>query len=513
MARWWQVSDRSTISLGEIPDGDDIPRRKRSKRSSLSSSSSSKLKNINIDDLPDLVLVDILCRLPHNKFAFRCKCVSKRWCAIISDPLFIRHFLCLQSDKYMPIVSTLINYNIEMGLKERSKFTDPVAEISLQSLRSFLPTLSSKLTDLVIERPFEDILPDFGHEDLKAVVLETYNDLVLCCAGEYYQRDYYICNPYTQKWVALPPSPQCHKRVVALGFICDPPYYRYYGEEAEFHRKEATQQRNAAEYIYRHRVVRIPEFSLCQDYTFRYYVEIFSSETGEWRVSYVSFPKNFAFHRVNPSTGFAYKGMLFWLGRHRNKGGRAFLIGFDPFDTKNNNHETIDKKCFIEFDEQPAIEGLGEDVSEIECLGVCQGCLRMFNFELRTGSLLVWDFKLPEPADDQMLNGGSNCLILKHRVPMDARDKLYMDRIKLCALDPNNKDVLYFYRNTHVFVMCNIRTKTWSKIAKETWERSNAPFLPLILHPPWPTPVPTHFPVRGVPQRVGTCSTRHGECN
>ncbi|KAL6287652.1 hypothetical protein ACE6H2_012042 [Prunus campanulata] len=369
MARWWQVSDRSTISLGEIRDSDDIPRRKRSKRSS------SKLKNINIDDLPDLVLVDILCRLPCNKFAFRCKCVSKRWCAIISDPLFIRRFLCLQSDKHMPIVRTLINYNIKMALTAPSEFTDPVAERSLQSLRGFLPTLSSKLTDLVIERPLEDKLPVFGHEDLKAVVLETYNDLVLCCAGNYYQRDYFICNPYTQKWVALPPSPQCHKRVVALGFICDPPYYTYYGEEAQFHRKEATQQ---------------------------------------------------------------------------HKGGCAFLIGFDPFDTKKNNHETIDKKCFIEFDEQPAIEGLGGDVSEIECLGVCQGCLRMFNFELRTGSLLVWDFKLPEPADDQMVNGGSNCLILKHRVPMDPRNKLYMDRIKLYALDPNNKDILYFYQSRHI---------------------------------------------------------------
>ncbi|KAI5340678.1 hypothetical protein L3X38_019952 [Prunus dulcis] len=345
----------------------------------------------------------------------------------------------------MPIVRTLINYNIKMGLKERSKFTDPVAERSLQSLRSFLPTLSSKLTDLVIDRPSEDKLPVFGHEDLKAVVLETYNDLVLCCACKYYQRDYCICNLYTQKWVAHPPSPQCHKRVVALGFICDPPYYSYYGEEAEFHRKEATQQRNAAEYIYRHRVVRIPEFSHCQDHTFKYYVEIFSSETGE-------------------------------------------------------------------MESVPAIEGLDGDVSEIECLGVCQGCLRMFNFELRTGSLLVWDFKLPEPADDQMLNGGSNCLILKHRVPMDPRDKLYMDRIKLCVLDPNNKDILYFYRSTHIFVMCNIRTKTWSEIAKETWERSDAPLLPLILHPPWPTPVPTHFPVRRVPQRVGTCSTRHGQC-
>ncbi|ONI21566.1 hypothetical protein PRUPE_2G073200 [Prunus persica] len=56
----------------------------------------------------------------------------------------------------------------------------------------------------------------------------------------------------------------------------------------------------------------------------------------------------------------------------------------------------------------PAIEGLG-DVLEVECLGVCQGCLRMFNFELMTGTLLVWYFKLVEPAD-QMVNGG-NCLI------------------------------------------------------------------------------------------------------
>lgn len=193
----------------------------------------------------------------------------------------------------MPIVRTLINYNIKLGLKERSKFTDPVAEISLQSLRSFLPTLSSKLTDLVIDRPSEDKLPVFVHEDLKAVVLETYNDLVLCCAGKYYQRDYCICNPYTQKWVALPPSPQCHKIVVALGFICDPPYYSYYGEEAEFHRKEATQQRNAAEYIYRHRVVRIPEFSHCQDHTFKYYVEISSLPrlvNGECRMFHS--PKN-----------------------------------------------------------------------------------------------------------------------------------------------------------------------------------------------------------------------------
>lgn len=44
----------------------------------------------NIEDLPDFVLVEILCRLPpNNKFSFQCKCVSKRWCRI---PDFVNTF-------------------------------------------------------------------------------------------------------------------------------------------------------------------------------------------------------------------------------------------------------------------------------------------------------------------------------------------------------------------------------------------------------------------------------------
>ncbi|CAL9005507.1 unnamed protein product [Prunus brigantina] len=375
----------------------------------------------------------------------------------------------------------MINYNVD--LLKLPKFTDPVMERSLESLNSFLHTVSSKLTDLDIERQLKlekrlVFIPNV-YKDLKPGVVGTYDDLVLCCAAKYHQRDYYICNPYTQQWVALPPSPQCHKRLVAVGFIYD-------------HKKKATQQINnaAAEYIYRHRVVSILEFSHCQAYTFKYYMEIFSSETREWRASYISFPKKLAFHSVNPSIGFAHKGMLFlkafWVGRDE---GRAFLIGFDPFDTKEN-HGTIDIKCFIEFD-QPAIEGLG-DVSEIECLGVCQGCLRMFNFELRTGTLLVWDFKLVEPAD-QMVNGG-NCLILKHRVPMDpeillsnavifSHNELDMHWIKVCALDPNNENILYLSIGRHFF-MCNILTKSWLVIAEKERARKCCCSLPTIDFPP-----------------------------
>lgn len=72
------------------------------------------------------------------------------------------------------------------------------------------------------------------------------------------------------------------------------------------------------------------------------------------------------------------------------------------------------------------------------------------------------------------------------RVPMDPRN---MDKIKLYALDPNNEDILYSHQSTYKFVWCNIRTKMWSKI-EQTWKQSGAPFLPLILHPLWATPVP-----------------------
>lgn len=57
------------------------------------------------------------------------------------------------------------------------------------------------------------------------IVLQTHNDLVFWCTSRDFQRDYYICNPYTMQWVALPPpATQCHENV-RVEFICDVPYY------------------------------------------------------------------------------------------------------------------------------------------------------------------------------------------------------------------------------------------------------------------------------------------------
>ncbi|XP_016649795.1 PREDICTED: uncharacterized protein LOC103333092 [Prunus mume] len=70
---------RTQLSLG-LPTSSKL---KRSKRSS------STERRTSIDDLSDVILAEILCRLPCNKFVFQCKSVSKHWCTLIADPYFI----------------------------------------------------------------------------------------------------------------------------------------------------------------------------------------------------------------------------------------------------------------------------------------------------------------------------------------------------------------------------------------------------------------------------------------
>ncbi|KAK9944207.1 hypothetical protein M0R45_009785 [Rubus argutus] len=89
-------------------------------------------------------------------------------------------------------------------------------------------------------------------------VVATCNDLVLCCASKYEQRDYFLCNPCTIQWVPLPPPPRVYFEV-AVGFILD--------------------DVDNAQQSCRCKVVRIPE-PINQKYSFILKVEIFSSETG-----------------------------------------------------------------------------------------------------------------------------------------------------------------------------------------------------------------------------------------
>lgn len=161
------------LYLRPIPASAHIHRSKRS--SSTARWPSSNLIEVTIDDLPEAALVEILCRLPSCKIVSPCKCVSKRWRNLINDPYFIGCFLCIQSDhKHTPILRTVIRSDGEF-LSRKSCF-------SPKSLTPMFKRLMSchKLKEV-------------------RVVVGTYNDLVLCCASECDQRDYYICNPYTMQ--------------------------------------------------------------------------------------------------------------------------------------------------------------------------------------------------------------------------------------------------------------------------------------------------------------------------
>lgn len=78
---------------------------KRLKRpSSAARSLSSKLIDTNIDDLSNDVLVEIFCRLHSVSFVSQCKCVTKSWCTLMSNPYFISNFLWRRSDMQTPII-------------------------------------------------------------------------------------------------------------------------------------------------------------------------------------------------------------------------------------------------------------------------------------------------------------------------------------------------------------------------------------------------------------------------
>ena len=68
---------------------------------------SSLLQHLLIDDLPECLLIEILTRLPL-KSIFQCKCISRRWCSLISAPSFAYIVHKLRSSSILQRPSTLV---------------------------------------------------------------------------------------------------------------------------------------------------------------------------------------------------------------------------------------------------------------------------------------------------------------------------------------------------------------------------------------------------------------------
>ncbi|CAL2264034.1 unnamed protein product [Prunus armeniaca] len=292
--------------------------------------------------------------------------------------------------------------------------------------------------------------------------------------------DYYICNPYTKQWTALPPTSRVHRGPVLTGFTCDHPYY--YREELVGNRTSSNNIKLNAEYKYR--VVRIPAVQKnCLEFT----VEIYSSETSEWR------------ERCLQISG--------------------LLIGVDPF---NNINRTIltgasanttgdivvnNELCrFVQF-HKPEY-----NIERVECLGVCQGRLRMCHFDLedpyQSGIVCVWEPKEVEEEDDQKADGIAGRLMkwrlikkvnLKEILVAENSDLLDGRQCRkgrcfarVRAFDTNDEDILYIELEGDI-VTCNFRTRTSFERerirTRDGIDDELTKAFPLLL-PRWPTPLP-----------------------
>ncbi|KAL6285618.1 hypothetical protein ACE6H2_010008 [Prunus campanulata] len=264
------------------------------------------------------------------------------------------------------------------------------------------------------------------------------------------------------QWVALPPTPTNPHGHVRVGFILDSPCYNYKEEKGH------VMQHNVE---YRCKVVRIlPPVEACYD-SYALDLEIFSTETGEWREAIVKCLVGINLYDFHPFS-FAYHGKLYWLDveNYNNCLNRLKVIGLNPFSDDDGLHCALD-----------------EHLSHFGYFGACGGCMRMCGLEDR--SLIVLDLK----------EEGNGKLCLSKRMVYTLDQNMYPDVscIKLLHFHPNNEDedenedVFYLSVDGDI-VMYNIRTGKWSeKMAEKRPHKYNSYHrsFPIVL-PWWPTPVP-----------------------
>ncbi|PQQ03451.1 hypothetical protein Pyn_30329 [Prunus yedoensis var. nudiflora] len=499
--------------------------------------------NIRLDDLPEFVLLKILSRLPP-KCAARCMFVSKRWFSLIFDPYFFRHYFQVQSDTQNPIIArararAIIISDRRRTTRGRSKFLstssseqpdeDEPCERKFFSMSSepdhqphehelslsFLPCFQADIVD-----PYKG----------EPVVVGAYNDLILCCATTYYQRDYYICNPYTKQWDALPPPPRRGRqgglggrhKCVMVGFICDP-YYRKQaaaGQERSSRRSVNIQlNHNLINVEYRYKVVRINDDKLeFPEVSGEFYLEIFSSETGKWTQGRVNSLRRFSFSKLAPYPGVAHNGSLYWWSDVE-----GFTVGLDLYSPRDQLGDSI---YLFRYIDKPEIESGRFDFLS-ECGGGGGGCLRMCVFSSTNldhddpphtlGAVSVWELKddghgvwdWDWEGHGQVKETAKWCLVdtafMFDLISANPLIKNWNDehhrrtkRVLVLAFDPNNEDVLYLQLFGRI-VMYNIGART---LKETTWTtqftpftlrwggRSVFPVFPFVL-PWWPTPILT----------------------
>ncbi|KAF5956606.1 hypothetical protein HYC85_003831 [Camellia sinensis] len=142
-------------------------------------------------------VLDILHKLPAKSLV-KFKCVSRGWREYISSPSVHD---CCRSRRWKPTPHMMGFFFQEQESRRR-----------LQIRFLFSSTKKEKM-----DNDLDESVSFLGRT---AILVASSNGFLLCNQNRNHQMRYYIYNPATKQWAALPKPPKCY-RSVATGFVCN----------------------------------------------------------------------------------------------------------------------------------------------------------------------------------------------------------------------------------------------------------------------------------------------------
>ncbi|CAI0453564.1 unnamed protein product [Linum tenue] len=387
-----------------------------------------------ISKLGDDLFVELLVRLPDARSAFRCKSVCKRWSSLISSPSFRRRF---------------VSHHQNQG-DDDSDYEPPLLPSDdAQSILSFIPVPEEIRWRFSVFSSFSDLVL-CGFEALTTV--ESYPELA---------RLFFVCNPFTKQWVALPLAPERPGAVSisAKSLVCQP------------------RSSNDGSDEYRFRVVRV---SGAMDSA---KVDLFCSESGEWMEDVVAIDRSSRMIAGNVLSW--WEGKLFWRTQDFEQ-----LAAWDPFSP-----------------DAPPTSIASVPLRSSSEVWTLQGTLFMVfaSSHFRPGRsggylLTVWRWGEEEgrgPQNWRILCGENLDVMLR-----SSREEFPdLEMIDVLALHPSNPEIVFLecrcpqVRRSLVF-SCNLKAKELKFFADEVRGSRWKVFQPRFTC--WPTPIPSYEKLQGV---------------
>nr|GMD46020.1 putative F-box/kelch-repeat protein At1g15680 [Ipomoea batatas] len=414
----------------------------------------------------EALLVEILARLP-SRAVVQLKLVCKSWCSLISSQYFITLFNHRRHDPSLPPI-----------------LHDP--NPSSSGCFIFQAAHDRCLSMVRWGYTQRDLFGRFHRPDLSFLPCPestirlngSCGDLILCSNWSLTSPRsqiifYYLCNPLTNQWTALPPAPkfQCNRLVgIATGLLCVPAPCSLCCP--------GSSDNNSPYNFMVVRICIVPSFVHSR---FKFEAQLFLSEEGEWKSVVVSSPQGVRFRVRSSTTLVAYKGLLHWLIS-------GFVLVYDPYNCPERFCRVIDMPAdMIAADSCATTTGLFQDRLRVSAttIGLFQDRLRVTH---------AWHIASDDPVyyiwELEDYNMGKWSLV--HKIHTRENPRLgalpdphsdpppHIDPI--VNLDPKIRETGFSYRDGSAFYWTNSSTSSgwWVANGLVHW----------ITDQWWPTPVP-----------------------